>query len=145
MQSFHHDGVEIAFLDEGAGEPIVLVHGFASTKEVNWVHPGWVATLTKAGAVEKNRNGDERPHAGAAPAGRGDRAQDPALRRDPPRVIGVFKRRESAHAADATLALWRVSDPGNVGTLLCSADAFGALDSCQPDGPRARRRRAAIR
>jgi pimeloyl-ACP methyl ester carboxylesterase len=49
MQRFQHDGVEIAFLDEGAGEPIVLVHGFASTAYVNWVHPGWVATLTKAG------------------------------------------------------------------------------------------------
>src|SRR5207302_740471 len=49
MQSFQHDGVEIAFLDEGEGEPIVLVHGFASTAEVNWVHPGWVATLTEAG------------------------------------------------------------------------------------------------
>jgi pimeloyl-ACP methyl ester carboxylesterase len=49
MQRFGHDGVEIAFLDEGEGEPIVLVHGFASTAEVNWVHPGWVATLTRAG------------------------------------------------------------------------------------------------
>jgi len=49
MPSFHHDGVEIAFLDEGAGEPIVLVHGFASNAAVNWVHPGWIATLTKAG------------------------------------------------------------------------------------------------
>jgi pimeloyl-ACP methyl ester carboxylesterase len=48
MQRFQHDGVAIAFLDEGEGEPIVLVHGFASTAEVNWVHPGWVATLTKA-------------------------------------------------------------------------------------------------
>jgi pimeloyl-ACP methyl ester carboxylesterase len=27
----------------------VLVHGFASTKEVNWVNPGWVRTLTGAG------------------------------------------------------------------------------------------------
>ena len=27
----------------------MLVHGFASTKEVNWVNPGWVTTLTRAG------------------------------------------------------------------------------------------------
>ena len=33
MQHFMHGDVEIAFLDEGAGEPIVLVHGFASNKE----------------------------------------------------------------------------------------------------------------
>jgi len=45
MPSFHHGPVEIAYFDEGEGEPIVLVHGFASTKEVNWVHPGWLATL----------------------------------------------------------------------------------------------------
>lgn len=49
MPTFHHDDVEIAYLDEGEGEPIVLVHGFASTKEVNWVNPGWVTTLTRAG------------------------------------------------------------------------------------------------
>jgi pimeloyl-ACP methyl ester carboxylesterase len=49
MASFKHGEVEIAFLDEGAGEPIVLLHGFASTKEVNWVNPGWVETLTGAG------------------------------------------------------------------------------------------------
>jgi pimeloyl-ACP methyl ester carboxylesterase len=49
MASFANVGVEIAYLDEGDGDPIVLVHGFASTKEVNWVHPGWVATLTRDG------------------------------------------------------------------------------------------------
>jgi len=49
MSVFHHGPVELAFLDEGQGEPIVLVHGFASSKEVNWVQPGWFATLKGAG------------------------------------------------------------------------------------------------
>src|SRR5215467_9385441 len=49
MQRFQHNGVEIAFLDEGEGAPIVLVHGFASNVQVNWVYPGWVTTLTRAG------------------------------------------------------------------------------------------------
>jgi pimeloyl-ACP methyl ester carboxylesterase len=48
MPSFQHGAVDIAYLDDGEGEPIVLVHGFASTKEVNWVNPGWVATLKGA-------------------------------------------------------------------------------------------------
>jgi pimeloyl-ACP methyl ester carboxylesterase len=49
MARFGNGEVEIAYLDEGDGDPIVLVHGFASTKEVNWLHPGWVATLTRDG------------------------------------------------------------------------------------------------
>ena len=49
MSQFRNGEVEIAYLDEGEGDPIVLVHGFASTKEVNWVQPGWVATLTGDG------------------------------------------------------------------------------------------------
>jgi pimeloyl-ACP methyl ester carboxylesterase len=32
MPQFTHGEVEIAYLDEGEGEPIVLVHGFASNK-----------------------------------------------------------------------------------------------------------------
>jgi TrmH family RNA methyltransferase len=44
----------------------------------------------------------------------------------------------------ATLALWHVGDPGNVGTLLRAADAFGAgvalSDGCaDPTGPKALR------
>jgi pimeloyl-ACP methyl ester carboxylesterase len=49
MPSFRHNGIEIAFLDEGKGDPVVLVHGFASNKEANWVQPGWVGALTRAG------------------------------------------------------------------------------------------------
>src|SRR2546430_15321615 len=48
MKTFRNDQIEIAYLDEGEGDPIVLIHGFASTAAINWVHPGWVTTLTKA-------------------------------------------------------------------------------------------------
>lgn len=53
MQRFSSDGVEIAYLDQpaesGSGEPILLIHGFASNSTVNWVDTGWVKTLTRAG------------------------------------------------------------------------------------------------
>lgn len=49
MQSFLSDGVEIAFLDEGAGDPVLLIHGFASNTVVNWVDTGWVRFLTSNG------------------------------------------------------------------------------------------------
>jgi pimeloyl-ACP methyl ester carboxylesterase len=49
MPSFHNGAVEIAYLDEGEGAPVVLVHGFASTKNVNWVYPTWVSELKKNG------------------------------------------------------------------------------------------------
>jgi pimeloyl-ACP methyl ester carboxylesterase len=49
MQSFDSDGVRIAYLDEGEGEPILLIHGFASNLATNWIDPGWVKTLTQAG------------------------------------------------------------------------------------------------
>lgn len=45
---------EIAYIDlppegEGSGDPILLIHGFASTHGVNWVGPGWTKTLTRDG------------------------------------------------------------------------------------------------
>ncbi|MBI5264432.1 MAG: alpha/beta hydrolase [Bradyrhizobium sp.] len=49
MPNFRNGAVEIAYLDEGEGEPIVLVHGFASSKNVNWVYPTWVSELRKNG------------------------------------------------------------------------------------------------
>jgi TrmH family RNA methyltransferase len=62
-----------------------------------------------------------------------------------PRVIGVFRREDLPRGTrDVTLALWRVGDPGNVGTLVRTADAFGSgvalSDDCaDPLGPRALR------
>jgi len=62
MPSFHNGDVEIAYLDEGEGDPILLVHGFASSKNVNWVYPTWVSELKKNGrrviAFDNRGHGD---------------------------------------------------------------------------------------
>jgi pimeloyl-ACP methyl ester carboxylesterase len=62
MPSFHNGTVEIAYLDEGEGDPILLVHGFASSKNVNWVYPTWVSDLKKDGrrviALDNRGHGD---------------------------------------------------------------------------------------
>lgn len=63
----------------------------------------------------------------------------------PARVIGVYARSAlPAKPSPVCLALWRVGDPGNVGTLLRTADAFGACvslsDACaDPFSPKALR------
>jgi TrmH family RNA methyltransferase len=63
----------------------------------------------------------------------------------PPRVIGVYRRDDLPRGSrDLTLALWRVADPGNVGTLIRAADAFGAgialsAGSADSTGPKASR------
>jgi len=48
MQSFESDGVSIAYSDEGEGEPILLIHGFASNVAANWRDAHWLRTLTGA-------------------------------------------------------------------------------------------------
>lgn len=53
MPVFLSDGIEIAFIDEGAEAsahpPVLLIHGFASNLETNWVSTGWVRDLLAAG------------------------------------------------------------------------------------------------
>lgn len=61
----------------------------------------------------------------------------------PARAIGVYRRNDLPSGTRETcLALWRLVDPGNVGTLLRTADAFGAVvalsdGSADPLSPKA--------
>ena len=64
MPHFESAGLRLAYLDEGRGEPILLIHGFASNKQVNWVYPGWVEMLVKAGrrviAIDNRGHGESQ-------------------------------------------------------------------------------------
>lgn len=78
MEQFLSDGVEISYLDfepltEDRGEPIVLIHGFASTHAVNWLFTQWVKTLTEDG--RRVVVFDNRGH------GRSAKLYDPAMYR----------------------------------------------------------------
>lgn len=76
MRSFQSDGVTLAFIDEAPkgrarGEPILLIHGFASSHAVNWVFPLWVRTLAEDGrrviALDNRGHGrSEKPYDPAA-------------------------------------------------------------------------------
>jgi len=64
----------------------------------------------------------------------------------PARAIAVFRREDlpAFEQRPVALSLWRVGDPGNVGTLVRTADAFGASvelspGCADPTGPKALR------
>ena len=51
----------------GEGPPVVLVHGFGSSKEQNWKSTGWYGSLTEAGfsviAIDNRGHGEsDKPH-----------------------------------------------------------------------------------
>jgi RNA methyltransferase, TrmH family len=61
----------------------------------------------------------------------------------PPRVLGIYRRESLPRGVEPlSLSLWRVADPGNLGTILRTADAFGASVAlspgcADPTGPKA--------
>lgn len=60
-------GVDISYSDQGAGDGVVLVHGFAASTQENWTKAGWISMLTRANrrvvAVDLRGHGESaKPH-----------------------------------------------------------------------------------
>jgi pimeloyl-ACP methyl ester carboxylesterase len=61
------DGIRIAYEVLGEGPPVVLVHGFGSSRVQNWKSTGWYGSLTEAGfsilALDCRGHGEsDKPH-----------------------------------------------------------------------------------
>ena len=48
MTTLAINGAEIFFTDQGTGDGVILVHGFAASAEENWAKAGWISMLTRA-------------------------------------------------------------------------------------------------
>src|SRR3981081_3411157 len=73
MPYFDSDGVRLHYAVSGPeqGRPIVLVHGFASDYQLNWVGTRWQETLTGAGSRVvgldcRGHGSSDKPHDPAA-------------------------------------------------------------------------------
>jgi pimeloyl-ACP methyl ester carboxylesterase len=76
------DGVRIRYIDRGAGDAVLLIHGFTLDLEIGWVQPGVVDALVGAGyrvvAYDSRGHGQsDKPH---DPAEYGSREVDDAAR-----------------------------------------------------------------
>jgi pimeloyl-ACP methyl ester carboxylesterase len=73
VPDFDSEGVRLHYVLAGPedGEPVVLVHGFASDYDLNWVGTRWEETLTRSGRLVigldcRGHGRSEKPHDPAA-------------------------------------------------------------------------------
>jgi pimeloyl-ACP methyl ester carboxylesterase len=111
MPRFTSDGLEIAFIDEGEGEPILLVHGFGSNLAVNWRSTGWIDTLRRDGRRVVAM--DVRGHGGSA------KPRDTSLYR--PALLAADAGRLLDHLAIARADVMGYSMGARIATFLALA------------------------
>lgn len=134
MEFFSREGFDIAYVDRpsigGSGEPMLLIHGFASNHATNWVTPGWVKTLTEAGyrAIAF----DNRGH------GRSSKSYDPADY--PPEKmacdaaallshLGIGRAHVFGYSMGARIAAFlALAEPQLVATLIFGGLGVGMVD-----------------
>jgi pimeloyl-ACP methyl ester carboxylesterase len=62
MRRFDSDGVELAYLDMGSGDPVLLIHGFGANAVHNWIELGWAERLVAEGrrviAIDNRGHGE---------------------------------------------------------------------------------------
>lgn len=134
MHSFTHDGFEIAYIDrqpeQGAGEPVLMIHGFSSSHHVNWVAPGWFKTLTEAGyhAIAFDNRGHGRSSKSYDEADYDPQlmAQDAVALLD---HLGIGRAHIFGYSMGARIsAFLALAHPERVATLILGGLGYGVID-----------------
>lgn len=134
MQHFEHDGFTLAYIDQqpqAGAEPVLLIHGFASSHAVNWIATGWIKTLNDAGyrtvAIDNRGHGKSSSSYEPADYEPGKMAGDAAALL---RHLGIAKAHVMGYSMGARIAAFlALAEPGMVETLV-----FGGLGSGMVDG-----------
>ncbi|MBZ9937514.1 alpha/beta hydrolase [Mesorhizobium sp. BR1-1-16] len=137
MPDFQSNGHRIAYIDEGEGAPILLIHGFGSNARVNWINPGWVDTLVKAGrrviALDNRGHGDsDKPHQVEAyrVAALADDARNLLLH------LGISRADVMGYSMGARIAaMLALSHPEMIRRLIFGGLGYGIVTGIGPWGP----------
>jgi pimeloyl-ACP methyl ester carboxylesterase len=140
MQSFESDGVKIAYSDEGEGEPILLIHGFASNVAANWRDAHWLRVLTEAS--RRVIAFDNRGH------GRSEKLYDPsrygapAMAEDARRLLdhlGIGRADVMGYSMGARIAVFlALAHPERVRSLILGGAGINLVRGMVGTGPIAR-------
>ncbi len=134
MQFFNHDGFDLAFLDRGppsgGGDPVLMIHGFASSHYVNWVAPGWFKTLNDAGyrtiALDNRGHGSSTKSYEEADYTPQKMASDAAALLG---HLGIGRAHVMGYSMGARIAAFMaLSDPDKVATLVLGGLGVGMVD-----------------
>lgn len=130
MQFFTHDGFDLAFLDKGEGDPVLMIHGFASSHFVNWVSPGWFKTLNDAGyrAIAFDNRGHGQSSKSYDPADYTPQkmASDAAALLD---HLGIERAHVMGYSMGARItAFLALQEPAKVATVIFGGLGVGMVD-----------------
>jgi pimeloyl-ACP methyl ester carboxylesterase len=140
MPYFKSDGLDLAYADEGEGEPILLIHGFASNIGTNWKGTSWIDTLVADGrrviAI------DNRGHGQSEKLYEPERYGAPAMAEDACRLLdhlGIDRADVLGYSMGARIASFlTLRRPSRVRSLVIAGMGINLVRGMVGSGPLAR-------
>jgi pimeloyl-ACP methyl ester carboxylesterase len=129
--------VEIAFIDEGEGDPTLLIHGFASNLRVNWVSTSWTGDLIAAG--RRVIAFDNRGHGESGKPRHADAYRTPVLAEDARRLLdhlAIARADVIGYSMGARIAAFlALAHPERVRCAVFSGLGSGMVEGVGPSEP----------